>query len=151
MGEHRLRTMHALRGQGELRGIEATRPLCGIQRGGNRKSQRALARSRSGRVCRRQRTAPLCEFPGRFRPLPPKSHKNPITHLKTSRDTLHLGTGATTLTIALRGMSEGWDYEFADHKKCRGAHGASQKREVQKPQVSGRVWGSVPNLPHPKN
>ena len=33
--------MHALRGQGELRGIEATRPLCGIQRGENRKSQRA--------------------------------------------------------------------------------------------------------------
>ena len=29
-----------------------------------RKSQGALARSRSGRVCRRQRTAPLCEFPG---------------------------------------------------------------------------------------
>ena len=31
--------MHALRGQGELRGIEATRPLCGIQRGGNRKER----------------------------------------------------------------------------------------------------------------
>ena len=40
------------------------RPLCGIQHDGNRKSQGALARSRSGRVCRRQRTAPLCEFPG---------------------------------------------------------------------------------------
>ena len=97
MGEHRLRTMHALRRQGELRGIEATRPLCGIQRGGNRKSQRALAR--------------LCEFPGRFRPLPPKSPKNPITPLKTSRDTLHLETGATTLTIALRGTSGGWGYD----------------------------------------
>ena len=98
MGEHRLRTMHALRGQGELRGIEATRPLCGIQRGGNRKSQRALAR--------------LCEFPGRFRPLPPKSPKNPITPpFKTSRDTLHLETGATTLTIALRGTSGGWGYD----------------------------------------
>ena len=34
-------------------GIEVTRPLCGIQRDGNRKSQGALAR--------------LCEFPGRFR------------------------------------------------------------------------------------
>ena len=45
-------------------GIGVTRPLCGIQRDGNRKSQGALARSRSGRVCRRQRTAPLCEFPG---------------------------------------------------------------------------------------
>ena len=45
-------------------GIGITRPLCGIQRDGNRKSQGALARSRSGRVCRRQRTAPLCEFPG---------------------------------------------------------------------------------------
>ena len=93
----------ALRGQGELRGIEATRPLCGIQRGGNRKSQRALAR--------------LCEFPGRFRPLPPKSPKTPITPIKTSRDTLHPETGVTSLTIALRGTSEGWDYEFADHKK----------------------------------
>ena len=39
------------------------RPLCGIQRDGNRKSQGAHARSRSGRVCRRQRTVPLCEFP----------------------------------------------------------------------------------------
>ena len=59
-------------GEGSLRdeslrrglGIGITRPLCGIQRDGNRKSQGALARSRSGRVCRRQRTAPLCEFPG---------------------------------------------------------------------------------------
>ena len=48
----------------ESEGIGVTRPLCGIQRDGNRKSQGALARSRSGRVCRRQRTAPLCEFPG---------------------------------------------------------------------------------------
>ena len=45
-------------------GIGVTRPLCGIQRDENRKSQGALARSRSGRVCRRQRTAPPCEFPG---------------------------------------------------------------------------------------
>lgn len=74
---------------------------------------------------------------------PPKSPKNPITPLKTSRDTLHPETGITSLTIALRGTSEGWDYEFADHKKCRGAHGASQKREVQKPQVPGGVWGKA--------
>ncbi len=52
-------------------GIGVTRPLCGIQRDGNRKSQGALARSRSGRVCRRQRTAPLCEFPGS------KPHRSP--------------------------------------------------------------------------
>ena len=51
-------------------GIGVTRPLCGIQRDGNRKSQGALARSRSGRVCRRQRTAPLCEFPGVATPSP---------------------------------------------------------------------------------
>ena len=70
-------------------GIEVTRPLCGIQRDGNRKSQGVLARSRSGRVCRRQRTAPLCEFPGIS---PPKSPKNPITPIETSRDTLHSGT-----------------------------------------------------------
>ena len=69
-----------------------------------------------------------------FAPLTP-------TPLKTSRDTLHPETGVTSLTIALRGTSEGWDYEFADHKKCRGA---SQKREVQKPQVSGGVWGKAP-------
>ena len=37
----------------ESEGIGVTRPLCGIQRDGNRKSQGALAR--------------LCEFPGRFR------------------------------------------------------------------------------------
>ena len=52
--------MHALRGQGELRGIEATRPLCGIQRDGNRKSQGARAR--------------LCEFPG-FGAAPQRSPK----------------------------------------------------------------------------
>ena len=64
MGEHRLRTMHALRGQGELRGISISH----------------------------------------FAHLPP-------TPLKTSRDTLHLETGATTLTIALRGTSGGWGYD----------------------------------------
>lgn len=64
MGEHRLRTMHALRGQGELRGISISP----------------------------------------FVPLTP-------TPLKTSRDTLHLETGATTLTIALRGTSGGWGYD----------------------------------------
>ena len=64
MGEHRLRTMHALRGQGELRGISISP----------------------------------------FAPLP-------LTPLKTSRDTLHLETGATTLTIALRGTSGGWGYD----------------------------------------
>ena len=142
MGEHRLRTMHALRGQGELRGIEATRPLCGIQRGGNRKSQRALARSRSGRVCRRQRTAPLCEFPGRFRPLPPKSPKNPITPLKTSRDTLHPGTGAATLTIALQGTSGGRGYDGERktvNKKMQGR--AWRAPKVGSPETSGFWWG----------
>ena len=42
---------------------------------------------------------------------PPKSPKNPITPLKTSRDTLHPGTGAATLTIALRGAFGGWGYD----------------------------------------
>ncbi len=54
-------------GQSSLRrglGIGVTRPLCGIQRDGNQKSHGVLARSRSGRVCRRQRTAPPCEFTG---------------------------------------------------------------------------------------
>ena len=64
MGEHRLRTMHALRRQGELGGISISP----------------------------------------FAPLTP-------TPLKTSRDTLHLETGATTLTIALRGTSGGWGYD----------------------------------------
>ena len=53
-----------------LRGLGGLKPCArsaGKKHGGNRKSQGALARSRSGRVCRRQRTAPLCEFPGRFR------------------------------------------------------------------------------------
>ena len=39
-----------------------------------------------------------------FAPLTP-------TPLKTSRDTLHLETGATTLTIALRGAFGGWGYD----------------------------------------
>ena len=73
-----------------IRGIGATRPLCGIQRGGNRKSQGALAR--------------LCEFPGIS---PPKSPKNPITPIETSRDTLHPGTEATTRTNRPAGRVRG--------------------------------------------
>ena len=90
---------------------------------------------------RKERLRDYASFPDDF-DLSPLNH--PITPIKTSRDTLHPETGVTSLTIALRGTSEGWDYEFADHKKCRGAHGASQKREVQKPQVSGGVWGKAP-------
>ena len=73
-----------------IRGIGATRPLCGIQRGGNRKSQGVLAR--------------LCEFPGIS---PPKSPKNPITPIETSRDTLHPGTEATTRTNRPAGRVRG--------------------------------------------
>ena len=64
-------------------GIVAMRPLCGIQHGGNRKLQGALARSRSGRVCRRQRTAPLCEFPGE-RPAVPPCFAMQVTSLSLS-------------------------------------------------------------------
>ena len=53
------------------------RPQCGKQHGGNRKSQGALAR--------------LCEIP-KISISPPKSPKNPITPIETSRDTLHPGT-----------------------------------------------------------
>ena len=95
---------NALRWGLGIRGIVAMRPLCGIQHGGNRKSQGALARSRSGRVCRRQRTAPLCEFPGIS---PPKSPKNPITPIETSRDTLHPGTMGTTRTNRPAGRVRG--------------------------------------------
>ena len=66
------------------------RPLCGIQHGGDRKSQGALAR--------------LCEFPGIS---PPKSPKNPITPIETSRDTLHPGTGVTTRTNRPAGRVRG--------------------------------------------
>ena len=81
---------NALRWGLGIRGIGATRPLCGIQRGGNRKSQGALAR--------------LCEFPGIS---PPKSPKNPITPIETSRDTLHPGTGVTTRTNRPAGRVRG--------------------------------------------
>ena len=86
----RCRRGNALRWGLGIRGIGATRPLCGIQRGGNRKSQGALAR--------------LCEFPGIS---PPKSPKNPITLIKTSRDTLHPGTGVTTRTNRPAGRVRG--------------------------------------------
>ena len=66
------------------------RPLCGIQHGGNRKSQGALAR--------------LCEFPGIS---PPKSPKNPISLIETSRDTLHPGTGVTARTNRPAGRVRG--------------------------------------------
>ena len=85
-----LQAGNALRWGLGIRGIGATRPLCGIQRGGNRKSQRALAR--------------LCEFPGIS---PPKSPKNPITPIETSRDTLHPGTGVTTRTNRPAGRFRG--------------------------------------------
>ena len=81
---------NALRWGLGIRGIGATRPLCGIQRGGNRKSQGVLAR--------------LCEFPGIS---PPKSPKNPITPIETSRDTLHPGTGVTTRTNRPAGRVRG--------------------------------------------
>ena len=93
---------------------------------------------------RKERLRDYASFPDDFDLSPLNPLRTPLPPLKTSRDPLHLETGAATLTIALRGTSEGWDYEFADHKKCRGAHGASQKREVQKPQVSGGVWGKAP-------
>ena len=51
-----------LRFLAEVWGLEPCAPLCGIQHGGNRKPQGAHARLRSRRVCRRQRTAPLCGF-----------------------------------------------------------------------------------------
>ena len=57
---------------------------------------------------RKERLRDYASFPDDFdfplRPLAP-------TPLKTSRDTLHLETGATTLTIALRGTSGGWGYD----------------------------------------
>ena len=109
---------------------------------GNRKERLRVREAGASAAGRGQR--PYASFPDDFDLSPPKSPKNPITPIKTSRDTLHPETGVTSLTIALRGTSEGWDYEFADHKKCRGAHGASPKREVQKPQVSGGVWGKAP-------
>ena len=68
------------------------RPQCGKQHGGNRKSQGALAR--------------LCEIP-KISISPPKS-KNPITPIKTSRDTLHPGTGATTRTNRPAGRVRGF-------------------------------------------
>ena len=68
MGEHRLRTMHALRRQGELRGISISP----------------------------------------FAPLTP-------TPLKTSRDTLHPGTGASRPgQTALRGVSGGQEPRKAE-------------------------------------
>ena len=86
----RCRRGNALRWGLGIRGIVAMRPLCGIQHGGNRKSQGALAR--------------LCEFPGIS---PPKSPKNPITPIETSRDTLHPGTGVTTRTNRPAGRVRG--------------------------------------------
>ena len=91
---------NALRWGLGIRGIGATRPLCGIQRGGNRKSQGALAR--------------LCEFPGIS---PPKSPKNPITPIETSRDTLHPGTGVTTRTNRPAGRVRGLGYEVSGLKR----------------------------------
>ena len=51
----------------ESEGIGVTRPLCGIQRDGNRKSQGALAR--------------LCEFPGRIPSgrFGRQPNRNPVT------------------------------------------------------------------------
>ena len=63
----------------ESEGIGVTRPLCGIQRDGNRKSQGARAR--------------LCEFPGRF-PLrqvlgqqPYRPHAKHKTEIRERSDT----------------------------------------------------------------
>ena len=89
-------------------GIVAMRPLCGIQHGGNRKSQGALAR--------------LCEFPGIS---PPKSPKNPITPIETSRNTLHPGTGVTTRTNRPAERVRGLGYGVAARCGVRGIRNAS--------------------------
>ena len=125
-------------------GIGAVRPLLGFGMAeiGNRKERLRVREAGASAAGRGQR--PYASFPDDFDLSPLNPLRTPLPPLKTSRDTLHPETGVTSLTIALRGTSEGWDYEFADHKKCRGAHGASQKREVQKPQVSGGVWGKAP-------
>ena len=73
---------------------------------GNRKERLRVREAGASAAGRGQR--PYASFPDDFdfplRPLAP-------TPLKTSRDTLHLETGATTLTIALRGTSGGWGYD----------------------------------------
>ena len=88
---------------------------------------------------------------GRFRFLPLKFPKNPITPIKTSRDTLHLGTGVTSRTKALRGASGG-----EERKKRRISMDEyvafymewiveqSMKRKAQEPQVPAGVWGKAP-------
>ena len=96
LGEHRLRTMHA-RSAG-LRGLKPRARCAGfsVAEIGNRKER--LRVREAGASAAGRRTAPLCEFPGRFR-FPPSPPLTPHP-LKTSRDALHLETGATTLTIA---------------------------------------------------
>ena len=76
---------------------------------GNRKERLRVREAGASAAGRGQR--PYASFPDDFDLSPPKSPKNPITPIKTSRDTLHPGTGAATLTIALRGAFGGWGYD----------------------------------------
>ena len=92
----------------QVLGIGVTRPLCGIQRDGNRKSQGALARSRSGRVCRRQRTAPLCEFPGSA------ALSSPLSPLRAKPKSMSSRT-------ALRGVIRRKIYEYGYRYRRRGS------------------------------
>ena len=90
-------------------GIVAMRPLCGIQHGGNRKERLRVREAGASAAGRGQR--PYASFPDDFDLSPLNPLKTPLPPLKTSRDTLHPGTGAATLTIALRGTSGGWGYD----------------------------------------
>ena len=96
-------------------GIVAMRPLCGIQHGGNRKERLRVREAGASAAGRGQR--PYASFPDDFDLSPPKSPKNPITPLKTSRDTLHPGTGVTSRTISPCGVRSGAGVTMGNGKR----------------------------------
>ena len=103
-----LQAGNALRWGLGIRGIGAMRPLCGIQHGGNRKSQGALAR--------------LCEFPG-ISPLNPL--RTPSPPLKRAGTPCTRERGLRLGLTALRGASEGWGYGLANQCSVFGIRNAS--------------------------
>ena len=98
-------------GKGSLGGLKPRARCAGfsVAEIGNRKERLRVREAGASAAGRGQR--PYASFPDDFDLSPLNPLRTPLPPLKTSRDTLHLETGAATLTIALRGTSGGWGYD----------------------------------------
>ena len=98
-------------GKGNLGGLKPRARCAGfsVAEIGNRKERLRVREAGASAAGRGQR--PYASFPDDFDLSPLNPLRTPLHPLKRAGDTLHPGTGAATLTIALRGTSGGWGYD----------------------------------------